>query len=227
MKPVNRWRSSGASRLETFVDAAFAFAVTMLIISVENVPTTFGDLLHALREVPAFAASFALVAMFWHAHYRWSRRYGLEDGWSTILSLLLVFAVLVYLYPLRIVAASAFNAWTGGWLPAATEMRTASDYRWLFGVYGFAFATMSLITLLLFARVLGTETDPPLEAAEREFAWLEVKIWSTLAGLGLASALLAMTLRGRWVVLSPYVYFLLPIVIPLLARRSRKRAARL
>lgn len=93
--------------------------------------------------MPAFAASFALVAMFWHAHYR-CRRYAPEDGWSTVLSRLLVFPVLIYLYPLRIVAASAFNAWTGGWLPAATEMRTASDYRWLFGVYGCAFATMSL-----------------------------------------------------------------------------------
>lgn len=227
MKPVNRWRSSGASRLETFVDAAFAFAVTMLIISVENIPTTFDDLLYALREVPAFAASFALVAMFWHAHYRWSRRYGLEDGWSTILSLSLVFAVLVYLYPLRIVAASAFNAWTGGWLPAATEMRTMADYRWLFGVYGFAFATMSLIVLLLFVRALSTETEPPLDAVEREFTRLEVKIWSTLAGSGLLSALFAVTLQGGWIALSPYVYVLLPIVIPLMVTRAHKRAARL
>ena len=45
--------------------------------------------------------------MFWHGHYRWSRRFGLEDGTSVILSLLLVFLVLVFCTPTSFVGALA------------------------------------------------------------------------------------------------------------------------
>ena len=71
-----------------------------------------------LKDVPAFAASFALVALFWFAHRTWSRRYGLDDFWSVMLSLTLVFLVLVWVYPLRILFGAAFAWLTGLALPA-------------------------------------------------------------------------------------------------------------
>ncbi len=103
-------RGLQVTRLEAFVDAAFAFAVTMLVISVDSIPDSIQALVVALKSIPAFAVSFAMIAMFWSAHARWSRRYGLDDRASTVLSLVLVFLVMIYVYPLRLLFG-VFFAW--------------------------------------------------------------------------------------------------------------------
>src|SRR5689334_21939870 len=89
-------RGVNVTRLEAFVDAAFAFAVTLLVISLDSIPTSIPAMLVALKGVPAFAASFIQIMIFWSAHATWSRRFGLDDAPSQRLSLVLVFLVLVY-----------------------------------------------------------------------------------------------------------------------------------
>ena len=71
-----RLRGSKMTRLETFSDAAFAFAVTMLVVSVGSIPRDYAGLMQALKGVPAFAASFAAIMSVWGGHRKWSRRYG-------------------------------------------------------------------------------------------------------------------------------------------------------
>ena len=88
-----RERGGQVTRLEAFVDAAFAFAVTLLVISGTDLPADVPALLAAMKQVPAFACSFGLIAMFWYVHNTWSRRYGLDDGMTILLSLALVFLV--------------------------------------------------------------------------------------------------------------------------------------
>ena len=61
------------SRLDNFTDAAFAFAVTLLVIGGSEAPTSLAMLARAVAEVPAFAIGFAIIAMFWFAHVRWRR----------------------------------------------------------------------------------------------------------------------------------------------------------
>ncbi len=81
--PVERgmhMRGLAMTRLETFVDAAFAFAVTLLVIAVDDVPRSFEELEFALRSVPVFVVSAAQVFVFWIAHRNWSP--GLP-GWTT------------------------------------------------------------------------------------------------------------------------------------------------
>ena len=93
--PVNggvRQRGEQVTRLETFVDAAFAFAVTLLVVSFDAMPSSFAELYDALRRLPAFLAGFAILALFWHGHHRFSRNFGLEDGTIVFLSLALVAA---------------------------------------------------------------------------------------------------------------------------------------
>ena len=104
------FRAQQTTRLETCVDAAFAFALTMLVVSVDAVPRSYDELVEAMKRVPAFAASFLILVMFWHGHCRWSRRYGNEDTASVVLSSCLVFLVLVFLYPLRLMMAGAFSS---------------------------------------------------------------------------------------------------------------------
>ena len=99
-----RLRGAQVTRLETFVDAAFAFALTLLVIAGDTLPESFAELREALRRTPVFVLCFVLVAMFWSSHNRWSRRYGLEDGWSTVLSMITV-TLLITVLKLPAVAA--------------------------------------------------------------------------------------------------------------------------
>jgi Golgi nucleoside diphosphatase len=57
-----RWRGGEISRLDGLSDAVFAFAVTLLVVSLE-VPETFDELLRVLRGFFAFAVCFGIL--FW------------------------------------------------------------------------------------------------------------------------------------------------------------------
>jgi Endosomal/lysosomal potassium channel TMEM175 len=66
-----RWRGGEISRLEGLSDAVFAFAVTLLVVSLE-VPKTFDELLQVLRGFFAFAVCFGILFWVWYDHYRFS-----------------------------------------------------------------------------------------------------------------------------------------------------------
>jgi uncharacterized membrane protein len=121
-----------AGRLDMFVDAAFAFALTLLVIGRDAVPTRVDELLHMLAGIPAFAASFAIVALFWHGHVRWRRHQLRADGRGLLLSLLLVFFVLIFVYPLHMMFAGMFNAFGGGAMPGEFVVDDARKMRELF-----------------------------------------------------------------------------------------------
>ena len=95
-----RWRGGEITRVEGFTDAVFAFAVTLLIVSLE-VPHTFSQLELTMRGFAAFAICFGLLVHLWHLHYKYSRRYGLQTSYSVFLNLILLFVVLFYVYPLK------------------------------------------------------------------------------------------------------------------------------
>src|SRR4051812_255991 len=95
-----RWRGRDVSRIEGFSDAVFGFALTLLVVSLE-VPKTFDQLNETMRGFLSFAICFALLALVWHGHYKYFRRYGLSDPATMILNLVLLFLVVFYVYPLK------------------------------------------------------------------------------------------------------------------------------
>ena len=153
-------RGREVTRIEAFVDAAFAFAVTLLVISFNALPDSAQALVEALKGVPAFAASFSLLAMLWWQHADWSRRYGLDDGRSVLLSLLLVFLVLVYVFPLRIIFTAFFGWVSGGWLPAGVGITSPRDLQWLFLAYAIAWTTLGFVVVALY-RHAWSKRDAP------------------------------------------------------------------
>src|SRR5205085_6710291 len=92
-----RLRGREITRLESFSDAVFGFALTLLVVSLD-VPKTFPDLMATMRGFPAFALCFLFLGLVWNGHYRYCRRYGLDDGTARFLTCLLLFLVLFYVY---------------------------------------------------------------------------------------------------------------------------------
>ena len=72
-----RLRGTEMTRLETFIDATFAFAISMLVISAQQIPDNIQALLAAFKNVPTFICSIAVLGIYWRGHWLWSRRYGI------------------------------------------------------------------------------------------------------------------------------------------------------
>ena len=120
-----RQRGIEMTRLETFVDAAFAFAVTLLVVGGgDSVPSNSEELRLALNQVPAFAASFANIMLFWYAHHKWSRQFGLDDMKSVLISLALIFVVLIYVYPLKATYSGAISFFSNGYFEPFFEVNS-------------------------------------------------------------------------------------------------------
>src|SRR5215475_3212477 len=76
-----RWRGGEITRLESFCDVVFGFALTLLVVSLE-VPHSYAELMTAMRGFVPFAICFAQLILVWRSHYQFSRRYGLEDPYT-------------------------------------------------------------------------------------------------------------------------------------------------
>ncbi len=220
-----RLRGLEMTRLETFCDAAFAFATTMLVISVGSIPRDLPELVTALKGAPAFAASFAQIMALWIAHRRWSRRYGLEDGSTTFWSLALIFVMLVYVYPLRLIFSTLFSWISGGRLPSEFVLHQADELPGLFIVYGLGFGAMSAVMALLYRRARTAGGELSLNAREVLLTTQQVTVWTVMAATGLASAAFAAVTPAGVGVWAGFVYSSLPVTMPLLARRYAKKAA--
>jgi uncharacterized membrane protein len=101
-------RNYEVQRIETFSDGVFAFAVTLLIVSLE-VPKNFEELMTTMRGFFAFGISFLLLIFIWNEQHNFFRRYGLEDPWTLFLNFVLLFIVLFYVYPLKFLFTLVFN----------------------------------------------------------------------------------------------------------------------
>ncbi len=195
-------------RIDNFTDAAFAFAVTLMVVGGGGAASDGGTLESAVAAIPSFVIGFAIMALFWWSHVRWRRLRGAGDGRSLLLTLLLIFTVLIYVVPLRAMSVS-FAAFLAGDLDGFR-----GSLGRLFTVYGMGFTAMSAITALLFRDVL---RRPDIDLEGRREATGQVWIWVILALTGLASTALAM--MPRLAPLAPTLYATLPISIGIFAWR--------
>ena len=227
-------RGDKTTRLEAFVDAAFAFALTLLVIAGDHIPASGEELWHALRGLPAYAASFLLIVRFWSGHADWSRRYGLDDATTRRLSLLLVFLVLVFVYPMRIVFAVLFASLSNGFFPANFAMTSFGDVSRLFVTFGVAFGSLGMVMALLHRHAWRERERIGLDARERielRMAWLQ---WALIPVVAVLSIVLASAIPATrdsasgWLLGLPgFIYFSLNIATPLVRRATRRRLAML
>ena len=229
---VMRVRRHQPTRLEGFVDASFAFAVTLVVISIGRVPDDVPQMLQALRGVPTFAACFALIARTWKSHRDWSRYYDLEDGTTIVLSLLLVFLVLIYVYPLHLLFTLMFAALSGGWLmEREVDVRTVFELRAAYIVFGVGYAAIWLVQTALNRHAYRLRDAIGLDAAEQASTRMRFRITLSFCLIALLSATLAALLPfEQWpsaTSLPGSAYLLMIPAAAVLRRRCRRDIAAL
>lgn len=214
------FRPTEGRRLDAFVDSAFAFAVSLLIIAGAEPLASFEDLLQALRRAPAFLGGFALIVLFWLAHRTWSALEPRRDATATLISLAIVFMVLIFVFPLRLLIESAAHFISGQVLPGEGLIRSLGQLGWTYFIYGIGFSVLSALFALLF-RQARRSVAPERARAAREWA----RTWVLAAGTGVASGVLALTpvlTKAPWA--PGVVYWLIPVGIGVMGRLDGRRA---
>ena len=213
------WRGREVTRLEGFSDAVFAFAVTLLVVSLE-VPKTYAELIEAMSGLKVFGVCFALLAIVWYEHFRFFRRYGLESPWAVVLNCLLLFCVLFYVYPLKFLFNAAINR----------TPFTGHEVRTIFTVFNLGFITVFAVLSLLYAYAWRLRDRLALNPRER------VRTLRSLYGhlftvlMGLVATAWALLLPDRLVGFTGMLYSVFfALYYPLSSRiwRRREQAASL
>jgi uncharacterized membrane protein len=182
-----RWRGGEITRLEAFCDVVFGFALTLLVVSLE-VPHTYAELMAAMRGFLPFAVCFAQLVMIWRTHYVFSRRYGLEDPYSIFLSMVLLFLVLFYVYPLKFVFTLLFAQLTGTNVPGGMGLHEASV---LMRIYGGGFAAVFLLFVLMHVHAYKLRWQLGLNEIELQITRVSIRESLILAAAGVISFVIA------------------------------------
>ena len=227
-----RWRSHEISRIEGLSDAVFAFAVTLLIVSLE-VPRTFKELSETMQGFIPFAISFAMLIQIWAAQFLWFRRYGLQDGLTIGLNTLLLFVVLFYVYPLKFLFTYLVSAFTGGGGMAhfpdgrVEPMLEAGDAYQMMLIYNAGYVAVFLLFVVLYYHAWRKRDDLGLDAKERHLTMERMGANACLVAVGLLSTLIVLLSTERSAGLGGFVYMLigpvLTVYYTLMGRRYRKK----
>ena len=210
-EPDFRWRGGEIARIEGLSDAVFAFAVTLLVVSLE-VPKTFNELAVVMRGFFAFAVCFALLMQVWHEQYIFFRRYNLQDSVSTILNWVLLFLVLFYVYPLKFLFTFLINGWLGfgtrvqlpnGHWENVIETRQIPQ---LMGTFSGGYLAVACIFILLYWSALRRREALELNAMEIFATRVSIGAAALNAGVALTSLAIVWLAPVQYVGLSGMIY---------------------
>jgi uncharacterized membrane protein len=220
------------SRVEALSDGVIAFAITLLVVSLE-VPRTFDELLVTMRGFLAFAITFAMLFHVWTVQYKFFRRYGLNDNFTIWMTALLLFVVLFYVYPLKFVWTYIANALLGlGTTVETSAGRVEPVVRGeqvptMLAVYGAGFAAVFAIFALLYLhayRRRGALDLNGLESFDTVTAFQENALMSLI---GLLSVSIALTRNPHYMTLAGMTYWLVaPVMFVHGHLRGRRRRLR-
>jgi len=222
-----RFRGHEVRRIEAFSDAVFAFAVTLLIVSLE-VPKNFEELMVTMRGFFAFGVSFVLLMMIWYEQNIFFRRYGMDDLRTIVLNCTLIFLVLFYVYPLKFLFTLVFGSqiYEEGHSPFIIRV---TDIPKLMMIYGVGYILIYLLFTFMYMHALKKKTELALTAGEIFDTRTKLFKNCLLIAIGLLSILVSQVIPAADAGLAGMVYILIGPVFSIFykyrAQRKRKLPA--
>ena len=200
-------RKHEITRLEAFSDAVFAFALTLLVVSLEA-PRSYHELMTLVRGFLPFAACFALLIYIWYEHSAFFTKYPLHDRTTTILNAMLLFVVLFYVYPLKYLFTLTFSI-VMPQLRQEGAPATLEEVRNLFIVYGLGFVAVFGVLALLYYWAWRRRIDIHLSDLEARDTRAEVGTHLVSVSVGVLSIAWAAVMPGKLRAFAGFVYFLM------------------
>lgn len=219
-------RGDSMTRIETFVDAAFAFAFTMLVISIDEIPQSPVELFELSKDIPAFLLSAMVLGLIWFSHSNWSRIFGLQDKLTVNLSLALVMLVLVFVYPIKLMSQATVEYYSvvefdidmldtemfdnPGW--ANNE---AAD---LFVYVALGLMALSVIMIGFNQNALRYRAELRLNELEQQYCYNRTISWLVVVVTAVISLLAANVYDAERIARAGLIYFSMFLTLPLASR---------
>ena len=146
------------------------------------------------RDFLATGFCFAIILIIWDAHYRFFRRYDLEDGPTIILNSLLLFLVITFAYPLKFILLFLVQMLTMGFdgRESIDAIMTLEQGRLAIILYSLGYASIFVVFSRLYKRALSQAGRMELNDAEIimtksaiEQDFLHIGVASFVAAVGL------------------------------------------
>mgnify|MGYP001347775524 CR=1 FL=1 len=211
-KKFTNWRGGDISRLESFTDAVFAIAITLLVVS-HDVPKNFYEFKSVMWSFVGFGVTFTMLVFIWLTNFKFHRRYGLEDGVTIFLNSLFIFLVLFFIYPLKFLAQVLIN-WgilnRGFGIDFNIGFSGGFEYYDIFIIYGAGGFSIWFVIILMYLHAYNKREILNLDSNELEITKETIIANSIVCLVILSSIFLAIFEVGHW---PGFIYlFITPLI---------------
>lgn len=235
LDPHFHYRGMNQTRVETFSDAAFALAITLLVLS-SSVPETYDELRNSMRLIVPFGISVTLLTVIWYQHYVFFLKYGLQNAFIITINSVLIFLILVYVYPLKFLSRFLFEYALAIFTQDFTVLKVGfgqpsfDNMQFLMTIYGVGAALIFFVLSIMYGYAYKKAKQLELTEYER-FITRSGLITNILLGaiptLSVLFFLIGFGNASVTLFISGFTYFLYPIVMPVygfyMSKQFRRR----
>ncbi len=139
----------------------------------------------------------------------------------------IVFVLLVYIYPLRLIFEGMISFLSGGRIPWGLEFSSFAQVRGFFAFYAAGFLTMSLLMSALYYSAIQHASTLMLDDYERMETENQLHRWLVAIVFSLLSIFIAMTVPIQFISVSGFIFFVMLVFNVVFEQRHKRKLANL